>query len=293
MSVDPLTKKYPELTPYQFASNRPIDGIDQDGLEWELSTIGDQNAQKAKIGVATVQLAANSSPWQKAHPGEAPSRVANNPSNVGIPPYMPPSERQNAQVLFNIRLQYEGFNYDLSKKPGTKLMENKTYQNFSNNIALPTLEIASMVDGIGELRTLYKGFRSLKFFTVQGEDDVARLFAGGNPWPKEPTRAHLGEGLYTWGTKTEAEGYLAGKLARNPNSKLSILQVSIPKAEFKKLNKYIIPENSTGDMFLKKYSSLYGEGSPHGFDYIRGNTNKGYEHYFSKDAFPKLTLKKE
>jgi RHS repeat-associated protein len=32
-SVDPITKKYPELTPYQFASNRPIDGIDRDGLE--------------------------------------------------------------------------------------------------------------------------------------------------------------------------------------------------------------------------------------------------------------------
>ncbi|MEO6998853.1 MAG: RHS repeat-associated core domain-containing protein [Terracoccus sp.] len=34
LSVDPITKKYPELTPYQFASNRPIDGIDLDGLEW-------------------------------------------------------------------------------------------------------------------------------------------------------------------------------------------------------------------------------------------------------------------
>jgi RHS repeat-associated protein len=34
LSVDPITKEYPELTPYQFASNRPIDGIDQDGLEW-------------------------------------------------------------------------------------------------------------------------------------------------------------------------------------------------------------------------------------------------------------------
>ncbi len=33
-SVDPITKDYPELTPYQFASNRPIDGIDQDGLEF-------------------------------------------------------------------------------------------------------------------------------------------------------------------------------------------------------------------------------------------------------------------
>jgi RHS repeat-associated protein len=34
LSVDPLTPKYPELTPYQFASNRTIDGIDRDGLEY-------------------------------------------------------------------------------------------------------------------------------------------------------------------------------------------------------------------------------------------------------------------
>jgi RHS repeat-associated protein len=32
-SVDPLTAKYPELTPYQFASNTPIMAIDLDGLE--------------------------------------------------------------------------------------------------------------------------------------------------------------------------------------------------------------------------------------------------------------------
>jgi hypothetical protein len=34
LSVDPLAKQYPELTPYQFASNSPIAGIDEDGLEW-------------------------------------------------------------------------------------------------------------------------------------------------------------------------------------------------------------------------------------------------------------------
>ena len=34
LSVDPLTSSYPWLTPYQFASNRPIDGIDLDGLEY-------------------------------------------------------------------------------------------------------------------------------------------------------------------------------------------------------------------------------------------------------------------
>ncbi len=33
LSVDPLTKSYPMLTPYQFASNTPITAIDLDGLE--------------------------------------------------------------------------------------------------------------------------------------------------------------------------------------------------------------------------------------------------------------------
>jgi uncharacterized protein RhaS with RHS repeats len=33
LSVDPITSDYPELTPYQFASNTPIWAIDMDGLE--------------------------------------------------------------------------------------------------------------------------------------------------------------------------------------------------------------------------------------------------------------------
>ena len=35
LSVDPLGHKFPELSPYQYASNRPIDGKDLDGLEWQ------------------------------------------------------------------------------------------------------------------------------------------------------------------------------------------------------------------------------------------------------------------
>jgi RHS repeat-associated protein len=37
MSVDPLTHKYPELTPYQFASNTPLWAIDLDGKEAKTS----------------------------------------------------------------------------------------------------------------------------------------------------------------------------------------------------------------------------------------------------------------
>ena len=34
LSIDPLTRSYPNLSPYPFAMNRPIDGIDLDGKEW-------------------------------------------------------------------------------------------------------------------------------------------------------------------------------------------------------------------------------------------------------------------
>ena len=40
LSVDPLTKNYPELTPYQFASNTPVQAIDLDGLEMYFATDG-------------------------------------------------------------------------------------------------------------------------------------------------------------------------------------------------------------------------------------------------------------
>ena len=42
-SVDPLTKDYPELTPYQFASNRPIWAIDFDGLSTVYKNGGGSN----------------------------------------------------------------------------------------------------------------------------------------------------------------------------------------------------------------------------------------------------------
>lgn len=38
LSVDPISNKFPELTPYQFASNRPIQGIDLEGKEVLLVT---------------------------------------------------------------------------------------------------------------------------------------------------------------------------------------------------------------------------------------------------------------
>jgi len=40
LSVDPISHLYPMLTPYQFASNSPISGIDMDGLEFYYAADG-------------------------------------------------------------------------------------------------------------------------------------------------------------------------------------------------------------------------------------------------------------
>ena len=59
LSVDPITQEYPELTPYQFASNRPIDGIDLDGMEYAPSGYTDPK-QMLYQGAADLTQAAGS-----------------------------------------------------------------------------------------------------------------------------------------------------------------------------------------------------------------------------------------
>ena len=55
-SIDPLTKKYPELTPYQFASNTPIQAIDLDGLE-AFFVHGTTSSSKRWTGTPSAQKA--------------------------------------------------------------------------------------------------------------------------------------------------------------------------------------------------------------------------------------------
>lgn len=54
LSLDPLQKKYPELTPYQFASNSPIQGIDLDGLE--ISRFFSNPISNGALGIAGTWL---------------------------------------------------------------------------------------------------------------------------------------------------------------------------------------------------------------------------------------------
>ena len=86
LSVDPITKKYPELTPYQFASNRPIDGVDLDGLEY-VKRIHTVNAQGQVLSTKDIVYYTKSEQEIKAMGGTPAGRcnsAAYGPEGKGI-----------------------------------------------------------------------------------------------------------------------------------------------------------------------------------------------------------------
>jgi hypothetical protein len=45
---------------------------------------------------------------------------------------------------------------------------------------------------------------------------------------------------------------------------------------------------SEAEAFVDRHSRLYGAGKPHNYDYIRGHTGMGHEHFFHKRVFHRL-----
>ena len=56
ISVDPLQFKYPELTPFQYASNRPISGTDLDGAGFFDKSDDNGNREKALFHMLNFDL---------------------------------------------------------------------------------------------------------------------------------------------------------------------------------------------------------------------------------------------
>jgi RHS repeat-associated protein len=118
LSVDPITAQYPELTPYQFASNRPIDGIDLDGKEWSLSTIVEQIKAKIELkSYAEVTKIAN-------QPRFVATGVSKIPTSVKVHSYY--TQNNTTRNLANaFTLGIDGLLYNLfndSKIVGTSII---------------------------------------------------------------------------------------------------------------------------------------------------------------------------
>ncbi|MEO6315863.1 MAG: RHS repeat-associated core domain-containing protein [Chitinophagaceae bacterium] len=171
LSVDPITAKYPELTPYQFSSNNPVSGVDMDGLEW---------SPAGKVGIfsidgTAVQLYPNNPAVIQQEKADAPMvrmghqiARANNHATFLAAQWTPKneSEKERHAALKESWYDRDGYNADGSPTPATRLMQDKTWNAFADNIALPELEALSVLDGAPALRSFFKavGFLEKKGF---------------------------------------------------------------------------------------------------------------------------------
>ena len=150
LSVDPLTPKYPELTPYQFASNSPMENSDLDGLE-SLSEIKSGLARQQEMRMRVPQLnlinAQKEASWFRAMLNTY-SQIP--PSTFSKAPLYSASEQEKHDAFRAYKLSEAGYNTDGTPKPLTQLAENKTFNKFADNIALPVAEMAAG-EGAGKL----------------------------------------------------------------------------------------------------------------------------------------------
>ena len=75
LSVDPITNQYPELTPYQFASNRPIQGIDLDGLEFFPMNPKTPGGMTMKVIAVTAKVVSDK--WNNSRGGKFTNGLVN------------------------------------------------------------------------------------------------------------------------------------------------------------------------------------------------------------------------
>ncbi|MEP7277682.1 MAG: RHS repeat-associated core domain-containing protein, partial [Bacteroidota bacterium] len=162
LSIDPVAVSYPMLTPYQFGSNNPISGIDQDGLEYEPA---------GKVGIfnidqTAVQLYPDNPGVILQQKADAPmvhlfhmvNRVNTQPAFLSTQ-WQPANELEKQRHAINREAWYDrdGYNTDGSPKPTTRLSRDRTWNAFAVNLALPFFDAVSYTDGGGEAKALFKG----------------------------------------------------------------------------------------------------------------------------------------
>ena len=152
LSTDPLAKKYPELSAYQFASNSPIENSDLDGAE-AISEIKSGLARKMEMRVFSVSMkdaktkvkenqirallyyyATNPNAHAKQSISEAPKEVSDRVRQLRREHFQDPDTGEKTAV--------------------GRFFENSHYEKFNDNIVTPMAE-ATIGEGAGKL--LFKG----------------------------------------------------------------------------------------------------------------------------------------
>jgi hypothetical protein len=127
------------------------------------------------------------------------------------------------------------------------------------------------------------------FYTVQSDEDAARLRGMGTPWPNSEDRATLGEGVYAWRSRSEARRYWERLARRNPS--LQILSFRIRDRVLSSFRCLRVDALEDPEAWLSRYSRLWGGVPDHGWSYVQRGTEIGVEHFFAKAVFRHLRFR--
>jgi RHS repeat-associated protein len=162
-------------------------------------------------------------------------------------------------------------------------------QAFAAFVGGAACDVASGAAVGGAIKSIAGASRT-SFYTVQGAEDIARLKAGGSPFPAAANRSALGEGVYAFGSKAEAAAYQARR-AENGVSGLQIQEFSIKNSTLNKFSRANVDGLSNPEAWMGRYSRLFGGTPDHGLQYIQRGTNFGTEHFFCKDVFKSIKFR--
>jgi hypothetical protein len=127
------------------------------------------------------------------------------------------------------------------------------------------------------------------FWTVQSAADAARLRESGEPWPSADTRAHLGEGVCAWDSRSPAQAYLDVLLTKGATN-LGILTFRVSDRIlrwFRRLDVDALGDPGA-DEWLNRFSRLRGGVPDHGLHCICRGTQFGVEYFFDRSVFRHL-----
>jgi RHS repeat-associated protein len=205
ISVDPLTKKFPELTPYQFASNTPIQAIDLDGLEAAIVTetaedyIGTPYEFGGKIPAFKNGLPAGMSEgWYSQYVG-TPSSINNGAINN-------PNYSNNINLNQYLTNGTTSCGIDCSGLAGTAFNADK--EKLMPDFDLDFSSAENMRQAFSNAETNNTGYLSVSFSTIQ-EGDI--VFNGN-------TNVHSTHVMVSTGQTRTQNGQLQIEIIQSPQT---------------------------------------------------------------------------
>ena len=177
-ATDPITYQYPELTPYQFASNNPIAGIDMDGLEF-LSTVKAYQNRQFELQNAALNASAS-----KPAPFNPPVPVIQPVNSEASVPLQQLKARVNAMRPVSPEEQ---------KKRNLAAITKKAFQNQAavGSAKLPGpanefeaggvqgVQMAAVVIGAEACPTCFIAYGSTQVYNGVQNGDAGQVLSGG------------------------------------------------------------------------------------------------------------------